>query len=298
MTAPPALGSRVSLRYRSGAAEHTDVIGHLEAVVPSWRIRTKSDGVVDVDPADIVSVREISYKPVRTSEIRALEQAAALAWPGVEQQWLDGWLLRAGHGVTSRANSAVPLEVSADLRALPGIVDWYRSRGLAPWLALPERLLAVRTPGVKQTRVLVADVSTGAPAGEVTLAAAPDADWLTVHQRDVPPDVLCSVVDGDVVFASVPGVAVGRGAVTTAPDGTRWLGIAAVRVAPEFRRQGYARRVCAALRAWGAEQGAARVYVQVLSDNDGANSLYASMGFELHHQGRYVEAGELLPPTI
>ena len=168
MTAPLVLGSRISLRYRSGAAEHTDVIGHLEADVPSWRIRTKSDGVVDIDPADIVSAREISYKPVRTSEIRALEQAAALAWPGVEQQWLDGWLLRAGHGVTSRANSAVPLDVSADLRALPGIVDWYRGRGLAPWLALPERLLAVRTPGVKQTRVLVSDVSTGAPAGEET----------------------------------------------------------------------------------------------------------------------------------
>ena len=82
MTAPPALGSRVSLRYRSGAAEHTDVIGHLEAVVPSWRIRTKSDGIIDVDPADIVSAREISYKQVRTSEIRALEQAAALAWIG------------------------------------------------------------------------------------------------------------------------------------------------------------------------------------------------------------------------
>ncbi len=294
----PALGSRVSLRYRSGAEEHTDVIGHLEAVVPRWRIRTKSDGVVDVDPTDIVGVREISYKPVRTSEIRALERAAALAWPGVEQQWVDGWLLRAGHGVTSRANSAVPLDVSADLRALPGIVDWYRSRGLPPWLALPERLLAVRTPGVKPTRVLVGDVPTGGTAGEVTLAAAPDADWLAVYERDVPADVLCSVVDGEVVFASEPGVVVGRGAVTQALDGTRWLGIAAVRVAPEFRRQGHARRVCAALLAWGAEQGAARAYVQVLSDNGAANSLYASLGFHLHHRHRYVEAGELLPPTI
>lgn len=298
MTAPPALGSRVSLRYRSGPAEHTDVIGHLEAVVPRWRIRTKSDGVVDVDPTDIVSVREISDKPVRTSEIRALEQAAALAWPGVEQQWLDGWLLRAGHGVTSRANSAVPLDFSADLRALPEIVDWYRTRGLPPWLALPERLLAVRMPGVKQTRVMVADIRAGGPTGQITLAGAPDAGWLAVYERDVPLDVLCSVVDGEVIFASVPGIAVGRGAITMAPDGTRWLGIAAVRVAPRFRRQGYARRVCAALRAWGAERGAARVYVQVLSDNNGATALYAAMGFGLHHHHRYVEAGRLLRPTI
>lgn len=295
----PAIGSRVSLRYRSGPAEHTDVIGILEATEPALRIRTKSDGRVDVDPADVVAVREISYKPVRTSEIRALEQAAALAWPGVEQRWLGGWLLRAGHGSTSRANSAVPLDVSAGLRALPEIVEWYRIRGLPAWLALPERLLPVRAAGIKPTRVLVADPDgpTGDPAG-VALSAVPDADWRAVYDRDVPLDVLCAVVDGDVVFASVPGIAVGRGAVTTAPDGTRWLGIAAVRVAPEFRRQGHARRVCAALRAWGGEQGAHRAYVQVLSDNRAAVALYASTGYRLHHSLRYVEAAQLLPPTI
>ncbi len=296
----PAVGSRVSLRYRSGPAEHTDVIGVLEATEPGLRIRTKSDGLVDVDPADVVGVREISYRPVRTSEIRALEQAAALAWPGVEQRWLGGWLLRAGHGSTSRANSAVPLDVSADLRALPEIVEWYRARGLPAWLALPERLLPVRAAGVKPTRVLVADVigDAGGDPGGVALSGIPDADWRAVHERDVPLDVLCAVVDGEVVFASMPGIAVGRGAVTSAPDGTRWLGVAAVRVAPEFRRQGHARRVCAALRAWGRERGAPRAYVQVLADNGAAAALYASTGFRLHHTLRYVEAAELPPPTI
>ena len=39
----PALGSRVSLRYRSGPGEHTDVIGVLEAVEPALLLRTKSE---------------------------------------------------------------------------------------------------------------------------------------------------------------------------------------------------------------------------------------------------------------
>lgn len=293
MTVPHALGSRVSVRYRLGQGEHTDVIGHLESVDPQWRIRTKSDGVVDVDPADIVSVREISYRPVRTSEIRALEHAAALAWPGVEQHWLDGWLLRAGHGITSRANSAVPLEFSADLRALPGVVDWYGARGLPPWLLLPERVLPIRSPGVKQTRVMVADVSAGGAV--VELAPAPDARWMAVYDRDVPVDVLTAVLDGHVTFASVPGAAVGRGALTTAPDGTAWLGISAVRVEPGRRRSGLARQVCGALLDWGADRGAQRAYVEVLADNAAAIALYASMGFQLHHHHRYVDARSLLP---
>lgn len=296
MTAWPALGSRVSLRHRLSPTETTDVIGHLEAVTPMLLIRTKSDGVLEIAPEAVLAIREIPYRPVRTSEIRALEHAAALAWPGVEQQWLDGWLLRFGHGVTSRANSAVPLDFSATLTTLPAIVDWYRRRSLPAWLLLPERVLPVRAAGVKNTRVMVGDV--GGDADGVTLAADPGADWLRVYERDVPVDVLRAVVDGEVVFASVPGAAVGRGAVTRAPDGTRWLGISAVRVDPARRRTGLARRVCYGLRAWGAAHGAQRAYVEVLADNDAAVGLYTAMGFRLHHTHRYVEADRLLPSTI
>jgi len=81
---------------------------------------------VQFAPDDVVALRTLSDVPVRTSEIRALEHAAALAWPGVEQHWLDGWLLRAGHGVTYGANSAVPLANSAGQAAIP------RDRRLVP----------------------------------------------------------------------------------------------------------------------------------------------------------------------
>ncbi|AKS30722.1 GNAT family N-acetyltransferase [Mycolicibacterium goodii] len=292
----PAVGARVSLRYRlaAGAAKPlTDVIGYLERVDPTVQVRTKSGELVEVQPAAIVSVRELSHTPVRASQIRALEHAAALAWPGTEQQWLGGWFARAGLGVTSRANSAVPLDMSAQIADLPAIVEWYRARDLPAWLALPERLLPIRAPGVKPARVMVRDVPRDVSATTAEFLSRPDAHWLTVYERKVPVEVLTAVVDGTVTFVSVAGSAVGRGAVTPAPDGTRWLGISAVRVAPQARRKGYARAVYDALLSWGVAAGAQRVYVQAELDNAPAITLYSSLGFRMHHQTRYVAAEEL-----
>lgn len=295
----PVLGSRVSLRYRlpAGSAKPlTDVIGHLERLEPTVLIRTKDGELVDIAPADVVTVRELSHTPVRASEIRALEHAAALAWPGVEQQWSGGWLLRAGHGITSRANSAIPLDVSAQIAHLALVRDWYRERDLPAWLALPERLLPIRTPGIKPARVMVREPAAAPTTPTATPAQQPEAQWLAIYERDVPVDVLTAVIDGRLTFATVSGCAVGRGAVTTAPDGTPWLGISSVRVSPAHRGQGHARAVCEALLAWGAESGARRAYVQVEVDNHAAIALYTTLGFRLHHQTRYVAVEDVLTP--
>lgn len=296
----PVVGTRVSLRHRLPADEAkplTDVIGYVEQVSPTVHVRTKSGELVEVEPAAIVSVRELSHTPVRASEIRALEHAAALAWPGIEQQWLGGWFVRAGRGATSRANSAVPLDMSAQIADLPALVEWYRTRGLPAWLALPERLLPIRAAGIKPARVMVRDVPRhhpgGAPRTDAEFLSRPDAAWLARYERKVPVEVLTAVLDGRVTFVSVAGSAVGRGAVTSAPDGTRWLGISSVRVADEARRKGYARAVCDALLAWGAAEGAQRAYVQVEVDNAPAITLYSSLGYRLHHQTRYVAADDL-----
>ena len=77
----PALGSRVSIRYRESGGGHTDVIGHLCALSPQITVRTKSDDMVSISSDDLVAVRELSHVPIRASEIRNLEHAAALAWP-------------------------------------------------------------------------------------------------------------------------------------------------------------------------------------------------------------------------
>lgn len=293
----PSVGTRVTLRYRLPAGSVpplTDVIGHLLAVEPQIRVQTKTGAVVEVSPDDVVAVKVLTDAPVRTSQIRATEHAAALAWPGIERQWLNGWLLRAADGHTHRGNSAVPLGFEADLGAVPSIVEWYDSRGLTPWLSVPNRLL--RFPfGVDphlETVVMVRELTSGEPDSAVTLATQPDDQWIRLYRRDVPVDVLTAVVDGEVAFATIADAAVGRGAVTTVDSG-RWLGMSAVRVVEEQRRRGHARTLCAALLAWGGERGATRAYVQVLADNATAITLYESMGFTIQHRSRYVDARSL-----
>ena len=292
----PPVGTRVTLRYRLPAGSvppMTDVIGHLLAVGPTLSVRTKRGDVVAVAAADVVAVKALAAAPVRTGDIRNIEHAAALAWPGVEQRWLGGWLLRFGRGSTRRANSAVPLGVptGSDVSA---VIDWYAARGVAPLIAAPDRLFRV-PPGVPteaETLVMTGDVTTRRPS-PVAIAARPDDDWQTLYRRDVPVDVLTAVVDGEVAFATTAGAAVGRAAVTTAPDGTRWVGLSAVGVVETARRRGLARELCEALVAWGAERGATRTYVQVLADNTAATRLYESMGFSVHHRSRYVRARSL-----
>ena len=284
------------VRYRLPAGSVpplTDVIGHLEAIGPTLRVRTKRGDVVDVAAADVVAIKALASAPVRTGDIRNLEHAAALAWPGVEHEWLGGWLLRFGHGSTRRANSAVPLDVptGSDVSAL---VDWYATRGVAPLLAAPDRLLRVppRVPTNAENLVMTGDVTTQRPFA-VSIAARPDNEWLRVYRREVPVDVLTAVIDGEVAFATAAGAAVGRGAVTGSPDGTGWVGLSAVHVADGARRRGLARGLCEALLAWAAERGATRAYVQVLADNTAATRLYESMGFSVHHRSRYVDARSL-----
>jgi N-acetylglutamate synthase len=293
----PPVGTRVSLRYRLPAGSErplNDVVGHLVEVDPTIRVRTKSAELVDVWPGDVVAVRVLTEAPVRNSQIRNLEHAAALAWPGLEQHWLDGWLLRFSGGPSRRANSAVPLEVHANLTAVPAIVAWYRERHATPWLAVPDRL--VRLPEATQSslEVLVMKRELDRDVAErAHVADRPDDEWLRCYERDVDVDVLTAVVDGEVGFAIHASAAVGRGAVTTAPDGTRWAGLAAVRVAQAERRNGHARALCAGLLAWAVTRGATHAYAQVLADNAAAITLYRSMGFHTQHRVRYVDGRTL-----
>ncbi|WP_371871107.1 N-acetylglutamate synthase, CG3035 family [Mycolicibacterium agri] len=296
----PPVGTRVSLRYRrpeGSVPPLTDVVGHLLETGARLRVRSKSGDVVEIAAEDVVAVRALTAAPVRASQIRAMEHAAALAWPGTERQWLNGWLLRSSGGQSHRANSAVPLGVEATVATVPAIVDWYAQRGQTPWLAVPDRLLSLpaAVPAHLETIIMVRDLPAGRPDPAVTLAPEPDAKWLRLYERDVSTDVLTAVVDGVVTFATRDDAAVGRAAVTAAPDGSRWAGMSAVRVVDAHRRRGHARELCAALMSWASAQGAQHCYVQVLADNAAAIGLYEQLGFTAQHRARYYNAVDVAP---
>jgi hypothetical protein len=96
--------------------------------------------------------------------------------------------------------------------------------------------------------------------------------------------VLTAVVDGEVMFGAHSGGGVARAALTDAPDGTRWVGLSAIRA--DDGQVGVA--LCEALLAWGARHGATRGYTR--AHHTGAADLVDSLGFRLHHRRRYVRA--------
>lgn len=270
-----------------------DVIGYLVQAGPLVCIRS-ADGVLhECRHADVVYVRCLTDRPVKNSVIRSLEHAAALAWPGREHQWMDGWMVRAGPGADLAANSAIPLDMFSHTRSIAAITDWYARRGEAPYLAIPQRLLRLSddVPTSHETRAMVCDISVGAPPAEVIITDGPGADWAELHCADTTPvDVLNAVVDGEVAFAAIPQLAVGRGAVTEGADGTRWLGVRGLRVARDRRRRGSGRAIVEALCAWGASRGATRGYAHVASEDVGVVAFFEAAGFVGQHRTRYLNA--------
>ncbi|ASF11198.1 putative acetyltransferase [Nocardia brasiliensis NBRC 14402] len=310
------LGRRVVLRYRLPAGYPqplTDVIGELVSLDPPT-VRGVDGQLVAVTPDRVIALKALGPRPIRTKEIRALEAAAADGWPGIEHAWIDGWLARAGNGFTSRANSAVPLGSSGEPAGLTAdtlhrIAAWYAERGLPLLLALPDRLAPI-PPGWnswRETVMMAIDIENFVlPQGPsmVRVAATPDAAWQELNRRDgeaptpqrlsAPlPDlgVLTAVRDGELGFASlgVPTpIAIGRGALTTAPDGRGWIGLTCVAVAAEHRRKGLGSLVCAELIRWGHSRGATHAYLQVEAGNSAAIALYRELGFLEHHTYRYA----------
>ena len=218
----PDLGTRVTVRYRRAEGSVpplTDAVGHLLTVDPVVRVQTKTGAVVEFAPADVVALRVLTDAPVRTSQIRALEHAAAAAWPGAQRTHLDGWLLRAGHGAGLVSNSAVPLDISANLKTIPAIVAWYERRGLPPLLAIPDRLLKLPQELTDEPaeRILVRDLSDLTPVDpdpSITLAARPDgltplADALSVLKSHGV-KAKAFAIDGPVVSVTVPYDALGQ----------------------------------------------------------------------------------------
>jgi GNAT superfamily N-acetyltransferase len=235
-----------------------------------------------------------------------LERIAALGWPGLETEVVDGWLLRAGGGWTGRANAALPLlDASDELDAvLDRVARWYRARGLPPLVQVPlpvctslrDRLIergwvdrwgaVVLTAGIDE----VLERTPRRPElPPVTFGHAPDPAWLAVYHYlgdslpDVAVDVLCagsprflSVVEGGETIA-ICRIAVDEG----------WVGIAAVEVAHAHRRRGLATHLLVAALDHGRARGATRVYLQTTDENEAALTLYRRRGFTRHHHYRY-----------
>ncbi|MDU0479010.1 GNAT family N-acetyltransferase [Staphylococcus chromogenes] len=320
--AHPKIGDRVIVRriLPDTPGHLTDVIGHVESLNP-LRVRPQSVGgflsdapIVEIPEELIQVIKVLPPRRVRNSEIRAVEVATAHAFPGIEHVEVDGWLLRAGDGITERSNSAAPLGASAGLSPVPiqAIIDFYRRHQLEPCLLIPNRIApaALRfahTHGwrfgpeiVVMTRPLQKKPYELPEGFHLEVSSLPTPDWLDLyHFRGEPLPAqalkfLQQEIDGHLGFGAIRAdsgeiVAITRATVTTAND-VQYLGYSAVEVSPAFRRRGLASALGNAMLSWGANQGATQAYLQVISTNDAAIGLYEKLGFIEHHRHRYAHA--------
>jgi ribosomal protein S18 acetylase RimI-like enzyme len=315
---PSWVGRRVSVRRvldhaADGRAQFGDVVGDLVGLGAQAAVVDTRTGLIEVPVADISMARLV---PPSTADELALEAVAARGLRPAETLDLDGWLLRADSGFTRRANSALPLGRPARplVEALGAAHAWYAERGLPLRIQVPlegRRLLDAELgergwEPTALTQLFVARVDalqTAEPTGSlppVEIADQPDDEWLTLYRDGggLSEAGRALLVRHDrVAFASVRiggrVVAVGRGAVD---DG--WVGVMAVEVAPDHRRQGLAQAVMTKLCRWAATtHGATRSYLSVLADNTPAVALYERLGFWVHHEYHYRVEPAAAPPA-
>jgi GNAT superfamily N-acetyltransferase len=317
------VGRRIVVRVRGARGLH-DVLGDLLEATDDRLLVLTRRGEVEVDTAAITAGHPVPPTPTRAApphralSVGDLELVMAKHWQATEQDWLGGWLLRASGGYTNRANSVLavgepgmPMDV-----AVLEVSDWYADRGQRPVAATPEPRLdepeteqllaaagAFEAAGWRPIPGAGSLVMTG-PTGEVRGAAGLLPAGLTSHLQDSPDDawmaqyhykglavpehgvrlltsapqqVFASIKDGDRV------VAVARGSLAES-----WAGLTAMEVDPEYRRRGLAGAVIASVAEWGWRNGARSIQLQVGETNEGAQALYRSAGFELHHTYAYL----------
>jgi N-acetylglutamate synthase len=308
---PSHVGRRVVVRYRlPGEGRATDVLGQLDAWDDGVLSVRRSDGtVVAVPAAEVVAAKPVPPRPVVRREVRALEAAASLGWQAFETSNIGGWLLRAASGFTGRANSCLPLSSPGMplAEAVARVERWYEDRGLKPAFQVPEPLGAELDEyldgagwlhSTEDVLVMVAAVDVVAAfwrtdLPSVVVMSLPDDAWLALYRGgNLPPPAQRVLINADTVgFASIDHQghrhAIGRGAVTNAPDGRRWLGLTAVEVTPDARRRGLGSQVMAGLAQWARQHEATDVYVQVAEPNTAAVATYQRLGFTEHHRYHY-----------
>jgi N-acetylglutamate synthase len=310
---PEWIGRRVVVRRVVGSdagPRFSDTVGDL-VHLDDERVEIDSvRGTVQIDLAAIVEGRLVEASTAAQLE---LERVAAEGWRAAETEWIGGWLMRADHGWTGRANSALPLRAPRRPMAemVAATVDWYAQRGLPARIHVPmpaRRLLEgflADTPfrerdelpdtGAWQPGPWI-DVLTGRldhmPArvsDGVTIASTPDAEWLALCRGGAVPAFGAELLARHEraafvkVYADGEVAAIVRGAVDEG-----WLGVTALEVAVGHRARGHGRAAMAAVVAWArAEHGAVRGYLQVDAANTAAAALYGSLGWWPHHSYRY-----------
>jgi GNAT superfamily N-acetyltransferase len=238
---------------------------------------------------------------------RALEEAAARAWPPHATLERDGWTLRFSGGGSQRANSVQSLHwTGSDIdAAITAAEADYRARNLRPIFQvvdiseprdLDARLDARGYTTTDRTLLMTKELSSpvhgggggvadgGGIAPLVTRHPAATEDWLAIYLSVVTPDrratapaIIAALPEPKTFFtAHMDGAPAAVGLGVAEPP---YCGVECMATLAAARGQGGARAVMQDLENWAAEQGATTLWLQVLEANTPARRLYDGLGF-------------------
>ncbi|MCU0499907.1 MAG: GNAT family N-acetyltransferase [Anaerolineae bacterium] len=238
-----------------------------------------------------------------TLSIQQFEEFSFRAWPALDSEQYDGWLLRFTHGYTRRANSINPIYGSTlDLgEKIAHCEQRYRQQQLTPCfkltpIAQPTGLDQMLTERGYQreveSRVMIADL------GAANLSLDPSAnlnthatetwlqDFTTLNPTHAPHlqtmRALFERIEGKTYFATVQHegetASVGLGVVIN-----EIIGLFDIVTREDKRGHGLGRNLVSALLSEARAQGVKTAFLQVAADNAPAQRLYSKLGFRVFY---------------
>ena len=234
------------------------------------------------------------------TEIRTIEELTINAFPALQTEIYDGWILRFSNGYTYRANCICPIYSSENSISdkIHFCENKYISRGLPSILKITsdtdseiDRTLEnngyIKVKTVNLMHGLIETMSTANIEG-IKITNHIDDEWLEASIRlsgiekidlqEIQRKMLKNIVSSLVcVKAKKNGLVIGCG-LGIIDNG--FIGLYDIHVDENYRRKGIGLNICKAILKAGIENKVYKAYLQVHSLNDKAINMYYKLGFQ------------------
>jgi GNAT superfamily N-acetyltransferase len=239
-----------------------------------------------------------AFSPEQVALARRVEDHFFKSWPAMGDMDLDGWRVRIAGGYTRRANSVTPVEPGS--MSVHSKVMWaerfYGERGLQTVFRITNHYADQSLDEFLQGRgyliesptdILKMDLPREIPPSDILIDDSATDVWIdgrlaldpTVHPHLEAMTFIHRHAPSPRAFARIEiggrVIAIGR-AVVAGPLSA----LDAIRTDNGHLRRGHARSVMNALLSWSRGQGAEVAWLQVVHDNESAQNLYRSAGFQ------------------
>ncbi|OOM14213.1 GNAT family N-acetyltransferase [Clostridium saccharobutylicum] len=237
------------------------------------------------------------------TEIRTIEELTINAFPALQTEIYDGWILRFSNGYTYRANCICPIYSSENniLDKIHFCENKYISRGLPSIFKITSNTdseldRTLENNGYRKVKTvnlmygLIEPMSIGNIEG-VEISNHIDDEWLDASIRlseikridlqEIQCKMLKNIASSLVcVKAKENRLVVGCG-LGIIDNG--FIGLYNIHVDEKYRRRGIGLNICKAILKFGIENNADKAYLQVHSLNDKAINMYNKLGLQIFY---------------